>query len=103
MKYCWTSRAQSVLSALVLAGLAVTAHGQEMETMWGDCVVKLRADNAKRGQLFDEGYYAMFIHWGLYSSLANKVEGKTYYGIGEWIMNKRRTHLFRQGSPRVGC
>jgi alpha-L-fucosidase len=30
----------------------------------------------------------MFIHWGLYSQLANKVDGKTYYGIGEWIMNK---------------
>ena len=29
----------------------------------------------------------MFIHWGAYSHLANKVDGKTYYGIGEWIMN----------------
>ena len=29
----------------------------------------------------------MFIHWGLYSNLGNKVDGKTYYGIGEWIMN----------------
>ncbi len=37
---------------------------------------------------FDEGNYAMFIHWGLYSQLANKVDGKTYYGIGEWIMNR---------------
>ena len=59
-----------------------------MEKMWGESVVKLRAENAERGQLLDEGNYAMFIHWGLYSQLANKVDGKTYYGIGEWIMNK---------------
>ncbi|WP_182867961.1 alpha-L-fucosidase [Rhodopirellula sp. JC639] len=60
-----------------------------MDRLWGDRVVKLRAENAERGQLFDEGNYAMFIHWGLYSQLANKVDGKTYYGIGEWIMNPR--------------
>nr|WP_145392707.1 alpha-L-fucosidase [Stieleria neptunia] len=60
-----------------------------MDKLWGDRVVKLRAENAERGQLFDEGNYAMFIHWGLYSQLGNKVDGKTYYGIGEWIMNPR--------------
>jgi alpha-L-fucosidase len=59
-----------------------------MDEMWGERVVKLRADNAERGQLLDQGNYAMFIHWGLYSQLANKVDGATYYGIGEWIMNK---------------
>nr|WP_162024492.1 MULTISPECIES: alpha-L-fucosidase [unclassified Lentimonas] len=60
-----------------------------MDEMWGQEVVKLRAENAERGQLFDEGNYAMFIHWGLYSQLANKVDGQTYYGIGEWIMHDR--------------
>ena len=60
-----------------------------MDKLWGDRVVKLRAENAERGQLFDEGNYAMFIHWGLYSQLANKGDGKSYYGIGEWIMNPR--------------
>ncbi|MBC8481443.1 MAG: alpha-L-fucosidase [Planctomycetes bacterium] len=58
-----------------------------MDEMWGESVVKLRVEDAKRGQLFSEGNYAMFIHWGVYSQLANKVDGKTYYGIGEWIMN----------------
>lgn len=62
---------------------------KDMDALWGDSVVKLRAENAERGQLFDEGNYAMFIHWGLYSQLGNKVDGKTYYGIGEWIMNPR--------------
>ena len=62
---------------------------QSMDKLWGERVVKLRAENADRGELFDQGNYAMFIHWGLYSQLGNKVDGKTYYGIGEWIMNPR--------------
>ncbi len=73
-------------AALTIAGYAAE---QGMNEMWGESVVKLRAENAERGQLFDEGNYAMFIHWGLYSQLGNKVDGKTYYGIGEWIMNPR--------------
>ena len=62
---------------------------QEMDTLWGEDVIALRAENAERGQLFNDGNYAMFIHWGPYAQLANKVDGKTYYGIGEWIMNPR--------------
>lgn len=77
------------LIALLLWGMSDAAFSQEMDKMWGERVVKLRAENAERGQLLDEGNYAMFIHWGLYSQLANKVEGKTYYGIGEWIMHSR--------------
>ena len=65
----------------------------DMSQSWGKRVIKLRADNAERGQLFDEGNYAMFIHWGVYSQLANKVEGKTYYGIGEWIMNRNMANI----------
>ncbi|WP_419195104.1 alpha-L-fucosidase [Novipirellula herctigrandis] len=61
---------------------------ESMDKLWGDAVVKLRVEDATRGQLFNEGNYAMFIHWGLYSLLGNEVDGKTYYGIGEWIMNK---------------
>lgn len=66
-----------------------TLRSEEMDKMWGESVVKLRAEDAERGQLFADGNYAMFIHWGLYSQLANRVDGKTYYGIGEWIMNPR--------------
>ncbi len=68
---------------------ASSAKSQEMDKMWGESIVKLRADDAERGQLFADGNYAMFIHWGIYSQLANEVDGKTYYGIGEWIMNPR--------------
>lgn len=74
----------------LIAFIPSAVHAQDsMDKLWGDRVVKLRAENAQRGQLFDEGNYAMFIHWGLYSLLGNEVDGKTYYGIGEWIMNPR--------------
>ncbi len=76
-------------STLAFSQDTASNNKQSMDKLWGDRVVKLRAENAQRGQLFDEGNYAMFIHWGLYSQLANKVDDKTYYGIGEWIMNPR--------------
>ena len=41
----------------------------------------------ERGHLFEWGNYAMFIHWGLYSQLGNIWNEKTYYGIGEWMMD----------------
>ncbi|MDF7806606.1 alpha-L-fucosidase [Pontiellaceae bacterium B12219] len=79
-----------LISGLVgILAMQGIAEKNGMDEMWGESTIKLRAENAKRGQLFDEGNYAMFIHWGLYSQLGNKVDGKTYYGIGEWIMNPR--------------
>ncbi|TWU46098.1 Alpha-L-fucosidase [Rubripirellula tenax] len=78
-----------ILGLIGAALMAVTAHSADMDEMWGESTVKLRAENAERGELFDEGNYAMFIHWGLYSQLANRVDGKTYYGIGEWIMDPK--------------
>ncbi len=82
--------ALSCSMALSLA-LAEPATDQEMDKMWnsGKETTKLRAEDATRGQLFDEGNYAMFIHWGLYSLVGNQIGDKTYYGIGEWIMNPR--------------
>jgi alpha-L-fucosidase len=43
-----------------------------------------------RGQWFTEARFAMFIHWGLYSEAAGVWDGRTYYGIAEWLMNKAR-------------
>ncbi len=74
----------SVLAAFVFCS---SAWAQEMDELWGESVVKPRFDDARRGTLFEQGNYAMFIHWGLYSDLANKYKDKTYYGIGEWIMH----------------
>jgi alpha-L-fucosidase len=85
--------ARVLMCVVVLVALAGVSQSQEMDDMWGNNIVKLRAEDATRGQLFDDGNYAMFIHWGLYSNLANKVDGKTYYGIGEWIMNPRMANI----------
>ncbi|WP_404306111.1 alpha-L-fucosidase [Neorhodopirellula lusitana] len=82
-----------ILGLLGVAIMAGIARAEEMDAMWGESTVKLRAENAERGELFDEGNYAMFIHWGLYSQLANQVDGKTYYGIGEWIMDPKMADI----------
>jgi alpha-L-fucosidase len=75
-----------ILGALAAPGIAAD---EGTDAAWGERTAQLRAEDAERGQLFDEGNYAMFIHWGLYSQLGNRVAGKTYYGIGEWIMHPR--------------
>lgn len=36
---------------------------------------------------FEDGNYAMFVHFGLYSQLEGVWKGKTYFGNAEWIMN----------------
>lgn len=76
------------ISALIAADATAMAQ-QPMDKMWGDQKVQNRVEvHDQRGQLFDYGNYAMFIHWGLFSELANVWNGKTYYGIGEWMMNE---------------
>ncbi len=62
---------------------------KSMDQMWGDATVAVDALKAGRGKLFDESNFGMFIHWGLFSNLGGKWKGKTYYGIGEWIMSPR--------------
>ncbi len=37
--------------------------------------------------LFEDGNYAMFIHFGLYSKFEGEWKGKAYYGNAEWLMN----------------
>ncbi len=62
---------------------------QSMDKMWGDTNVSVDALRAGRGKLFDQSNFGMFIHWGLFSHLGGVWKEKTYYGIGEWIMNPR--------------
>ena len=79
-----------LLAVLTASGLVIS---QDMDKMWGEQVMTLKAADAERGQLFEEGNYAMFIHWGLYSNIGNLYKGKSYYGIGEWIMNRRMANI----------
>ena len=85
--------AHAALAALMLGGIVHDADAERMDDMWGEQVMKLKAVDAERGQLFEEGNYAMFIHWGLYSNIGNLYKGKSYYGIGEWIMNRRMANI----------
>ncbi|WP_205618105.1 alpha-L-fucosidase [Neotamlana sedimentorum] len=64
-----------------------------MDKMWGETKVKVDALKAGRGKLFDEGNFAMFVHWGLFSHLGGKWKDTTYYGIGEWIKFRKMANI----------
>ncbi len=79
------------LAGLTVCVMACAALAAEpgMDQMWdGEASNVPDAGSAGRGELFRNGNYAMFVHWGIYSHIGNKYKGKTYYGIGEWIMNR---------------
>lgn len=80
----------SAVAAVFMGVLLMTREGfaEDMDAMWGEQVSKLKAEDAERGELFKDGNYAMFIHWGLYSHIGNQYKGRNYYGIGEWIKHK---------------
>ena len=75
------------LLVLVATAPATVAKAQESPEV-RDASAELSVDTVKPAQLFEDGNYAMFIHWGIYSQLGNRFDGKTYYGIGEWMMHK---------------
>ncbi len=83
----------AALTILVSAVIVQNASAEKMDKMLGRQVMTRKAVDAERGQLFEEGNYAMFIHWGLYSNIANLYKGKSYYGIGEWIMNRNMANI----------
>lgn len=74
-----------VSACFLISSLSTQMKAQQMDEMWGEQYSK--KINEERGHLFEWGNYAMFIHWGLFSHLGNIWNGKTYYGIGEWMMD----------------
>jgi len=61
-----------------------------MDELWGESGLdKAKQANADRGAWFSQDKYSMFIHWGLFSIPAGEWQGKTYYGISEWLMSNR--------------
>lgn len=58
-----------------------------MDRMWGEGASGGGLDPLTVTTRLRELRFGMFIHWGLYSCLAGKWQGKTYYGIGEWMMH----------------
>lgn len=86
----------ALLCALCIWFFAPAAAQQPMDKMWGDARSAAgKTNSGERGRLFEWGNYAMFVHWGLYSHLGNVWNGKTYYGIGEWMMNEGMAHADR--------
>ena len=45
---------------------------------------------APDSQWFRDAKFGIFMHWGLYSALGNDWQGKSYYGSGEWLMNRAK-------------
>lgn len=71
-----------ILSTLILAALILVG----CESVSSES--KDTADSrSQQLQLFEDGNYAMFMHFGLYSKLEGVWKGKTYRGNAEWIMN----------------
>jgi alpha-L-fucosidase len=64
-----------------------------MDDMWGASAVSGKNLKMESARLFADGKYGMFIHFGLYSHLAGQWNGKTYYGIAEWIMSKNMADI----------
>jgi len=84
---------KGIVLGLALATLsAKQVSAQQMEKMWDGQGGK-NSISQNRGKLFRDGKYAMFIHWGIYSQLANTWKGKTFYGIWEWLMNKSMANI----------
>lgn len=79
-----------LLNLFLITGFAQSEKTKEpgMDKMWGDSKTSATDSIPEKAKLFADGNFGMFIHWGLFSHLGGKWKGKTYYGIGEWIMNK---------------
>ncbi len=82
--------------ALMIISISAVAQKNEskgMDEMWGEQrKIGSEISNSKT-TLFDDGNYAMFIHWGIYSNIANKWKDSTYYGISEWIKHPARANI----------
>lgn len=76
--------------AAAAAAIMLSAHAQTPDTS-----TRTSAQDGRSRQeiLFDDGNYAMFIHFGLYSKLEGEWKGKLYFGNAEWIMNQNQAAI----------
>jgi len=83
--------------SLTLIFVSINSYAQIDKRKIDDEITKeLRVDNAERTEkaaFFDDGNYAMFIHWGIYSEIGNEWKDSTYYGISEWIKSPQRADI----------
>ena len=65
-----------------------------MDALWGEDVIALQRVKMQNGvSSLMMAITPCLSTGGPYAQLANKVDGKTYYGIGEWIMNPRMANI----------
>lgn len=74
-------------AAALLLPAAAQQQGEAMDQLWGEQTAVMPA--SERTAFFDQGNYGMFVHFGFYSQLANRWNGETFYGIGEWILREK--------------
>lgn len=55
--------------------------------------VRNSASKSPQEKMFDDGNFALFMHFGLYSHLEGVWKGKTYFGNAEWIMNSNQAGI----------
>lgn len=73
---------------LLIISITHFLPAQDMKDMWTK-----DADNNPNHpglQWFRTAKFGLFIHWGLYAKLGGKWKDSSYYGSGEWIMNRAR-------------
>jgi alpha-L-fucosidase len=73
---------------LILTLTTLRTPAQDMKDMW----TKDASLNSTHPGLkwFREAKFGLFIHWGLYSKLGGRWKDSSYYGSGEWLMNRAR-------------
>ncbi|NSL90116.1 alpha-L-fucosidase [Chitinophaga sp. Mgbs1] len=78
---------RSALLLLLLFG-SLCVQAQDMPDMW----TKAAGNNTTHPGLkwFRDAKFGLFIHWGLYSKLGGRWKDSSYYGSGEWLMNRAK-------------
>lgn len=77
----------------IITQAQISQPEKSMDEMWGEKSLRKESVNPEKSRLFDDSNFGMFIHMGLFSHLGGKWKDKTYYGIGEWIMNNRMANI----------
>ncbi|WP_158968115.1 alpha-L-fucosidase [Paraglaciecola sp. L3A3] len=83
--------------------LAADKADKSMDDLWGDNSVIQKQISGERGAWFKEDKYSMFVHWGLYSMTGGEWNGKTYYGIAEWLMSPHMADIPKEEYKKLAA
>lgn len=84
-----------ILSLILLGHASLLAKSDDgaskkdnTDQLWGEQnSVKSDKGNSIEIQRFRDGNLAMLVTWGIYSEIANQVNGRVLYSISEWVMS----------------